>query len=69
MKEEEVGDGAKKESEVVKDYANAQYYAEVHIGSPKQMFQVIYDTGSSNVSLLLLFSVCFGAFEKYCRIG
>jgi hypothetical protein len=37
------------ESEVVKDYANAQYYAEVDIGSPAQKFNVIYDTGSSNL--------------------
>lgn len=44
-----VADEGKKESEIIKDYANAQYYAEVHIGTPKQMFQVIYDTGSSNL--------------------
>jgi len=39
----------KKESEIIKDYANAQYYAEVDIGTPPQKFQVIYDTGSSNL--------------------
>jgi len=38
-----------KENEIVKDYANAQYYAEVQIGTPSQTFQVIYDTGSSNL--------------------
>lgn len=43
---EEVSGG---ESEVIKDYANAQYYGIVHIGSPPQEFQVIYDTGSSNL--------------------
>lgn len=39
----------KDESEVIKDYANAQYYGVVKIGSPPQEFQVIYDTGSSNL--------------------
>ena len=41
--------GGKKESEIIKDYANAQYYAQVSIGSPSQTFNVIYDTGSSNL--------------------
>lgn len=39
----------KKQSEVVKDYSNAQYYASVKIGTPAQEFNVIYDTGSSNL--------------------
>jgi hypothetical protein len=39
----------KNESEIIKDYANAQYYGVVKIGSPAQEFQVIYDTGSSNL--------------------
>lgn len=39
----------KDESEIIKDYANAQYYGTVKIGSPPQEFQVIYDTGSSNL--------------------
>lgn len=39
----------KEESEIIKDYANAQYYGIVKIGSPPQEFQVIYDTGSSNL--------------------
>jgi hypothetical protein len=37
------------ESEVIKDYANAQYYGSVSIGNPAQTFQVIFDTGSSNL--------------------
>lgn len=39
----------KSESEIVKDYQNAQYFAEVEIGTPSQKFNVIMDTGSSNL--------------------
>lgn len=39
----------KNENEIIKDYANAQYYGVVKVGSPPQEFQVIYDTGSSNL--------------------
>lgn len=33
----------------IHDFSNAQYYGEVNIGSPSQTFEVIYDTGSSNL--------------------
>jgi hypothetical protein len=34
---------------IINNYQNAQYYGEVSVGSPPQVMDVIYDTGSSNL--------------------
>lgn len=34
---------------VINDYENSQYYGEISLGSPEQKFEVIFDTGSSDL--------------------
>ncbi|KAA0153969.1 hypothetical protein FNF27_05380 [Cafeteria roenbergensis] len=34
---------------VINDFANAQWYGPISVGTPPQEFQVVFDTGSSNV--------------------
>jgi len=49
----------------INDFENAQYYGEISVGTPSQSFQVIYDTGSSNLWLPSSKCTNCGSHPKY----
>lgn len=49
----------------IQDYENAQYYGSISIGNPPQSFEVIFDTGSSNLWVPSASCTDCGSHAKY----
>jgi hypothetical protein len=49
----------------IQNYMNAQFYGNIHIGTPEQSFTVIFDTGSSNLWIPSSTCSSCGSHAKY----
>jgi len=50
---------------IINDYENAQYYGPISLGTPQQTFNVIFDTGSSNLWVPATACTNCGTHPKY----